>query len=204
MVVSMIPFTFIGCKDKGVEVSYDSLATALLDFDTAVRPFFSTIELKYSGAVDSDMLTASTGAIKTLAYEMGESFKSFNAVIAELESNQSEDVTLTTVDDTITLRTENLEFVSRLSSDGKHMSIVSKSGNQEYLFETSKKEDSGYYAQVAIKNTGESSFTIYQIDFGGTTGTFNIDLAASSYTSIYKAEIKGNFPTVSAYVFKNN
>ena len=204
MVVSMIPFTFIGCKDKDVEVSYDSLATVLLDFDTAVRPFFSTLELKYSGAVDSDMLIASTGAIKTLAYEMGESFKSFNAVIAELESNQAEDVTLTTVDDAITLRTETLEFVSRLSTDGKHMSIVSKSGDQEYLFEIAKKENSGYYAQVAIKNDGASSFTVYQIDFVGTTGTFNIDLTAPSYTSIYKAEINGNFPTVSAYVFQNS
>lgn len=203
--IVLLPFTVVGCKEKEVEVSFDNLSTMLLEFDTAVRPFFSTIELAYAGTEDSDLLTASTNSIKTLSYEMGESFKSFNAVLAELESNQSSDVTLTQVEDSITIKTSSMEFISKLSRDGNCMSIISKNSTQEYVYEITKKESGGYYAQIVIKNEGADNYSIYQINFIGTTGSFNLDMAATGYISIYKAEVSdSNFPNVSSKIFKNN
>jgi len=201
-----MPLSFVGCKDKeeDVQVSFDLLSSALLDFDTKVRPFLSTLQYNYADNGTSELLNTAASTITTISYEMGESFKAFSGVLTELENNQSETTTVTKTSEMINIKTGTLDFTARLSNDGKSMCVNSKDNSQEHIFEIISKDDGRYYAQVVIKNEDKNNYCVYQMDFLGTSGTLNLDTAASGYISIYGADISSSvFPNVSASIFKN-
>ena len=198
----VLPLLFCGCeKEEETQVSFDELSVILLEFDSKVRPFLSTLQLNYNFDADIELLNSAVTTITTLSSEMGESFKAFNSVLSELENNSLQGTTVTKTSESITIVSDGLEFTVRLLASKTSMSITSKKGSQEQVFEISSRESGGYYAQVVIKNSN-LEYSVYQLAFFGASGSLNLDLSASGYISIYGAQINDSaFPNVSAKQF---
>ena len=201
----MYPCFFVGCGSNDDQLSFNDLSTFLLDFDTAVRPFFDELKVVYQNHEDAEVLTASASMVTTLSYQMGESFKSFNSIIGELEDNKDSSITLEQTTNSITITDEKMEFVCELNSSKSQMRVHSKSGSDESLIEIIKQGEKKYMAQIVVKNAETDNFAVYQVMFDNLLGTMNIEPSITSYSSILEIFVSGTqFPNVSSYVFKNN
>lgn len=205
LLIAVVPMIFFGCKkDEDTPLEFSTLSTFLLDFDSAVRPFLSTLELKYQESENAEILTSSVSSIKTISYEMGESFKAFGNYLSEIESESVDGTTIERTSEKITIKTPEVEFVAQLSQEKSCMSVTSTSADESNIIEVTKRTDGGYYAQLVTKTKGIDSYVVYQLSFLGTAGKFNLDMASANYISIYKAEISPNvFPNVTANIFEN-
>lgn len=202
--VALIPFFTVGCGEDETVLSFTELSTLTLEFDTDVRPFFSTLTFKYNGAEGGEIVKNSTESINGLSYEMGESFKVLNSVMAELELNQTEESSVASDGGSITIKNESLNFVAKMNENRTNLSITLKNNEKESVYEIIKKENGGYFSQVAVKNNGAENYTVYQISYVGTSGKLAVGFAESGYTSIFGAEISDQvFPTITEYVFTN-
>lgn len=205
LLVVLVPVLFVGCKEEEESpLEFSTISSFLLDFDSAVRPFLSTLELNYQASEDAEILTSSASSIKTISYEMGESFKAFGNFLSELENNTVDGATVERTSESIKIKTTEVEFWAKFSPKDGCMSVSSTSDGESNIIEVTKRLDGGYYAQFVTKTSGIDSYVVYQLSFLGTTGNFNLDMASSNYISIYKAEITaGVFPNVTAKQFSN-
>lgn len=193
-----------GCESKTTEtLSFQTLSDILLQFDTDVRPFLSSLEYKYQEDENKEYLTASASLIKSISYDMGESFKGFNELITTSQEMGGGGVTVSQKEEEITIKTINADFKAQLNKNKTCLSIKHMSGNEEYLIEISVRNLGGYYAQIVSKNKTET-YSIYQLRFAENKGSFSISEGETNYISIYNAEINDSvFPSVSAMVFSN-
>lgn len=203
--VICVGFVFSGCKKdtEKAKLTFNDLSVVLTRFDTDVRPFLSTLSYSYSGA-DQESLNGYSNAITNLSYEMSESFKGFNTFISQNLSAENEETVIETTETEIKITTDSVNFVGKLSADKTNLSVISKSEKTESVFEIIVL-DGGYLAQVVSKNITDNTYTVYQLKFKSTTGTFNIDTSAVNYMSIYGLDVNNaSFPSVTQIIYKNN
>lgn len=204
VLVAVFSCFLTGCKGDDSVLSFSELSALTLEFDTDVRPFFNTLVYKYNITGDADIVSAATENITTLSYEMGESFKSLNSAMAEIELNETDDSSVTSDSGSINLINNNLNFNAKMNNERTHMSITLKNVNNESVYEIIKLENGKFLVQIVVKNDEGNKYTVYQISYKGTTGTLAIGFAEESYNSIFGAEIKDeNFPSVSEKVYFN-
>lgn len=197
------PIVLSGCEKEPELMSFDDLSKMVLDFDTAVRPFLSTLEYNTPSGDDKSYLSGISSSISTISYELGESFKNFNGSLEELKANLDEETIVEHTATYINIKTNNLNFISNLSEDKTNMSVKFVSGKQEYIYEVIKRNDGGYFAQIATLNQ-DSTYKVYQIEFLNTIGAIGVGDNEIKCVSIYNADIStNNFPNVNQKLFRN-
>lgn len=194
---------FSACSsDQTNNLTFSELSTATLGFDTDVRPFLSTLEYSVTNESDRETLGIVSSTITGLSYEMGESFKSLNSAFAELSASADENTTIESSPTEIKIITGGIKFLAKMNESRDSMSVMCESSDKEYVYEVVKSE-AGYMAQIATKNEGLQTFTVYQLAFSGTKGVLGIGFAQNKYVSIFGADIAvENFPSVSEKIYR--
>lgn len=196
----LAPVFLVGCGEEESTLSFNDLSTLLLEFDTDVRPFLSTLE--YNNSTDEE-LSLTCANITNLSYQMGESFKSLNTAMMELENAEDELTEVTASETEIKIKTGTIDFISKMNKDKTEMSVVFLNGESESVYELKKLEDGSFFAQIAIKNVGLTTYTIYQIRQVGTTGKLAIGYAENKYVSIFGAELTAEvFPSLTEKTYE--
>lgn len=200
-------FSFVGCdkeKNEDDNLSFASVSTILTDFNENLKPFLATLEFKYNNTDDEEKVKLISSSISSLTRGMSESMKAFQAVFNQYIETADEETQITSNKQEISVKTDRSEYRAKLNSTDTDLSIYTKDGESECLYEVRAESDGGYLLQIISKNTSDTTYTIYQLDFNGTRGKLCVDESASSFIELFNAEVsESTFPHISQYTFSS-
>ena len=181
-VIMVSAFSFVGCdktKNDGGNLSFETVATILTDFNEKLKPFLATLEFKYNNSEDEAAVKLMSTSISSLTKGMSESMKAFQSVFNQYVQLGDESTEIVSTAEMVSIKTDRSEYIAKLNKNATDLSIYTKDGSNECLYEIKVKASGGYLLQIVTKNTTGDSYSIYQIDFSGTKGKLCIDETAS-------------------------
>jgi len=199
-------FGFSGCEKSNEkdQLSFECASVVLENFKENAKPFLSTLEYNYNNTEHETRVKTASSLVSSITKGMSENLKVFENVLLEYAESGDGEIEVTRGPQIIEIKKGQTSFVVKLNESETDFAIISKEGENESLFEIKAKQEGGYLAQIVSKNAGADTYTIYQLDFNLTAGKLCIDETASSFSSIYMADLKeSTYPSVSQYVFYN-
>ena len=200
-------FSFVGCdkpSKKDEDLSFTEISTILTNFNEKLKLFLATLEFKYNDTEDEEKIKVASSSITSLTKTMSESMKAFQSVFNQYIEVEGSSTEITISKELVSIKTERGEYVAKLNSTGTDLSIYTKDGTNECLYEVRAKNDGGYLLQIIAKNATGDTYSVYQLDFNGTKGKLCVDETSSAFTSLYNAEVNEHtFPNVNQIIFSN-